>query len=191
MSVHGDNQQERRVLSLDFLAGLIVGEGCFNLTLVRSVEKRPSKGRRGVYLSIKPCFKIKMTDLETMKMVFSSFEYYGLPYYRSDSDEAGKGRRSYTAEARGLKRVKKYTDLFLPYLSGSKREAAEFVASFIDKRLSSRGAWQGYDEEDLDTIERLRSVNGIAGGKRLSLEILRDYMPRSGRKTRDEIVRAS
>jgi len=80
--------------------------------------------------------------------------------------------------------------LFLPYLFGAKREAAQIVDEYCRKRLTSRWAWEGYDEEDLESIQRLRDINGIPGMNRLSLGILRDYMPRSGRRSsRQEIVR--
>jgi len=183
-----ENQQKRSVLSLDFLAGLIVGEGTFNLILVRHHDKRDDRD----YVAIKPNFKLKMNDLETMELVAATFEHHGLAYYRLDIPGSGNIKTAVSFEARGLKRVSRVADLILPYLTGAKREAAQLVADYCAKRFSSKWAWEGYDEEDVATIERLREVNGIAGASRLSLDILRDYMPRSGRRpARQEIVRAA
>ena len=183
-----ENQQKRSVLSLEFLAGLIVGEGSFSLLLVRHHDRRDEKN----YLAIKPTFKIKMTDIETMEQVAATFEHHGLAYYRYDVEGSGNIKPSMVVSATGLKRVSRITDVLLPHLVGDKQRAARLVADFCAKRLESKRAWEGYDEEDLATIEQLRGINGIAGKKRLSLEILRDYMPRSGRRpVRQEIVRAA
>lgn len=170
-----DNQQERP-LSLEFLAGLITGEGSFSIGIYT-----------GKYLAFKPIFQIKMNDVETIDAAHRSFVAHGLPVYRQKQKDRGQ----YTLEARGLKRAKRYTDTFVPLLTGQKKAAAEVLGEYIDHRLTNgRNAWGGYTETDVQFVERLRAINGVKNGKKTPVEILRDYTLRSGRdRTRQDIVR--
>lgn len=154
-----DNQQERSTLSLEFLAGLIVGEGSYGIGIVRQTK----------FIELRPHFTLRMNDLETIDRLQESFAVYRLPLYRTPKLYAGCA----TVTVTGIKRLRQHLDVFLPLLTGKKAEAAQVVSDFIDRRLTE-AFWRNYDETDIQAIERLREING-PNARRLSLEILRDY----------------
>ena len=162
------NQQERPVLTPEFLGGLIVGEGSYGLYAVRQRQ----------FITIKPGFALRMNDLETIDLMCEAFDHYGLPYYLVNKLERG----CKTVHCNGLKRVEKHLDFMLPYLTGKKLQAAEIVHRFTKKRLSVKQPTP-YDDSDIDMIERLREING-PNVNRVPLGILRDYTLRPHRGKR-------
>lgn len=149
-----DNQQER-LLSPDFVAGLIVGEGCFTVTVARRAERLKNKHN----FVMNAMFSIGMNDVETMEAVRRSFVSWGLAHYV----ERGTKRNGYRISAVGIKRVSRIIDFFLPYLTGKKLEAALAVQEFINLRLSKPQA-SPYGEDEFAIVERIRtSINAGAG----------------------------
>lgn len=148
-------------MGLDFIAGLITGEGCFCLG-ARRVAARKGK------LRITPVFDLFMTDRETITEVARALEEYNLPVYVQERPKA-TGSGQVGIHAGGMLRVKRYAETFLPLLTGTKRRAAELTLVFINSRLS-KPKGSPYSEPELAIVEELRRVNGNRNGKKTPLE---------------------
>ncbi len=163
-----DNQQERLV-SLDFIAGLFVGEGSFCFNIVRN---------RGRGL-INPVFQVFMTDKDTVDSLYRSLQHHGLPGYYYKRNKAGTNTRDqYGIVVHGVKRLARYCDALLPLLTGEKKEAALVMHEFCAHRLSLHPK-AGYGPKDVEFVRRMRAINGQRTNNKTSLEelprILRDY----------------
>ena len=157
--------------SLDWLAGLITGEGCFTLSVNRLKQ---SKGAG--WLRITPVFSITMTDLETMKCAADSFKAHGMPVYLQDGvSESRKGEKRPTLKIHlnGQKRLLVVTDTLLPHLYGKKKAAAQAVNDFCRHRLARD--YRGIDDFDIECVERVRAANASNGHRNTSIADLRDY----------------
>lgn len=142
-----------------FLGGLVTGEGCFCLAVQRVAER---KGK----LRITPIFDMFMSDQQTIRLAAQAFEDLGLPVYIQERPKAGRDQIG--IHAGGFKRVRRYCEELIPYLTGQKKEAATLVLRFIDSReRQPRNA--EYSEFDLDIVRRLREVNGNTRGKKTPL----------------------
>jgi hypothetical protein len=147
-----ENQVER-LLSQDTIAGLIMGEGWFGFFTYR-VKRSPR-------LNIRPGFAITMNDLELMRSFVKSAEVMGLPMYvQPVKRQPNQHRPGVRVEVRGLKRTKRWLDVFLPLILGAKREAAEAVAEFIESRASKPVA-APFTEAELEMVRRTRRTNGF------------------------------
>lgn len=169
------NQQER-LLSNDFIAGLITGEGTFTLAVYRSGKK----------VRIKPMFSLQMNDARTMSRVVASLQALGLPanfYHRPN-------RGCWTTQAAGFTQTRRYLEIFLPILSGTKQDAAQIVMDFIESR-SKVSKFDPYSAEEVDLVEKIRTVNGVPGRKRNSLEGLREQQGSRQWKARAESSEAN
>ena len=167
-------------LSLDYIAGLIAGEGTFVLAVQR-IAARKGKAR------VVPMFAIFMTDEETIMQVADALREHGLPVYYQERLKAGsKGnpRKHVGIHIGGIKRVKRYCDTFAPLLTGQKRQAALLVQEFCDSRLATpRDGTTGrpaYTQRQFAIIEELRSVNGIGNGRKNPVGILRGHTSDTG-----------
>lgn len=147
------------MLTVEFLAGLIVGEGSYSIAIARTPRS----------LHLRPTFAMRMNDVETIDLVAQSFAAHGHPLYRLPG--LYKGCASVTAG--GVARMRTHLDFILPHLTGTKLDAAAIVSEYCDRRIAV--SKQPYDETDVHFIERLREINGPSAG-RLDLGILRDYM---------------
>lgn len=151
--MESDNQQGRTV-GLDFLAGLIVGEGCFYLGVVRS---------KGDKLRITPGFRLVMNDHETMDIAIRSLQALGLPLYINERKDGGK-----VCGVNGLKRTLKYCQTLIPYMTGTKQRAAVIVLTYCLSRLSDTKGSQ-HSETQIDLVRKLRETNGQRNGKKTPL----------------------
>lgn len=152
-------------MSLDFIGGLVTGEGCFALGI--------SNGWRGVK-RITPIFQLKMNDHETMMWLERSLRHYGLGVYFIEGKQAN-GTKWYRVRASGNKQLKLYTDLLVPHLSGSKRDAAETVQCFVNLRLADERPdkkGRSYSRSEINLVRVLREVNGNRDGKKNDLRSL-------------------
>ena len=153
-------------MGLDFLAGLITGEGCFCLAVQRIAER---KGK----LRITPIFNMFMSDRKTIDLAVASLKQHGLPVYVQERPKAARDQVG--IHASGMLRVKRYCDTFLPLLTGQKLRAAELVNEFITSRLDDPfpGGSKGrrpYSQRELQIVTELRAVNGNTRGKKTPLE---------------------
>jgi hypothetical protein len=147
-----DNQRER-LLSQETMAGLIMGEGWFGF-FTYQVKRSPR-------LNIRPGFAITMNDLELMEWFIRSAEALGLPMHiQPVKRKLNQHRPGVRVEARGLKRTKRWLDVFLPLMVGAKREVAEEVAEFIESRTSKPVA-APFTEAELEMVRRSRRMNGF------------------------------
>lgn len=149
-----DNQQER-LLSPEFVAGLIVGEGCFTITVARRAERLKHKHN----FVMNATFSIGMNDIETMDMVQRSFASWGLAHYV----ERKTKRNGYRISAVGIKRVSRIIEFFKPYLTGKKLDAALAVEEFINLRLNKPQA-SPYGEDEFAIVNRIRTEINAGGG---------------------------
>lgn len=163
------NQQERLV-SLDFAAGLIVGEGCFCFNIVRN-------NGRGL---INPIFQLFMTDRETVEAFYATLKHHRLPGYFQTRPPRGNIREQYGVRIHGVKNIKRLADTFIPLLTGEKLQAATLAKEFCDWRLEL-GEKAGYGPADVDFVAQMRQINGNRTHAKIALQdlprILRDYMP--------------
>lgn len=154
------NQQGRleMILSLDYLAGLIAGEGSFCL----AVQHRKHTNTR-----IFPIFAIFMADRETIELAAASLRHHGLPVYVTERPKAGNGQVG--IHISGFKRCRQYCETFIPLMTGQKRQAAQLVLDFIEDREAS-GAASGktvpYTDRQKNIVHKLRSVNGNTKGRK-------------------------
>ena len=155
LSVERTTQPERATLSLDYIAGLITGEGSFILGVWKKREDT---------LRITPMFRLFMNDHSTVNSVAASLELHGLPartYMRKQGDLG--------VWADGAKRVKPYTETFAPRLTGYKRLAALTVDEFITSRLSHPSSNTRYTDAELQLVRELRAINGNRKGRKSPL----------------------
>lgn len=165
-----DNQQERPV-GLEYVAGLITGEGCFYLAVQRikgrGADPRANRSRG---FRITPGFRLFMQDKETIEVIAATCKNHGLPVYIYERiNKNGTGRSEYGIHATGLKRAHRYTQAFIPLLTGQKKRAAVVLQRFIESRLAG-SLKDGYTDEQVALVEELRSVNGNPKLPRTSLE---------------------
>jgi hypothetical protein len=166
-----DNPQGSSVLSPEFLAGLIVGEGSYGINIARVKGPFP--------FELRPFFSLRMNDIDTFEAFCEAFTFYGLAHYRSPY----RYKKCAQMFVSGFRRMDKHLDFFLPMLTGKKLQAAQIVDAFTKKRLYEKTVPAPYDSEDIESIEMLRSINGPCAG-RLSLEPLRDYIAETNSKAR-------
>lgn len=153
----------------EFLAGLIVGEGTFCLSMARSCRKN---GKRSYYsYRVEPTFRLPMDDHETIEIAAQIL--------RDNGVKVGKlykvnGRKALTIAFGGGIQVKKIIEIIFPYLTGTKKEAAAIVYEFILSREKSRLARYNapYTEYQISLIEKLRMTNGNQNRPRTSTTVL-------------------
>lgn len=165
-----DNQQERLV-SLDFLAGLFVGEGSFCFNIVR--QGGPGRG------TINPVFQVFMTDRTTIEHAMATFKHHNLPgYFYIRRKHGANTQDQYGIRIHGVKRLKRVCDTFVPLLTGDKLAAANVMKEFCDRRLTLHPK-AGYGPRDVELVARMRQINGQRTNNKISLtelpRILRDY----------------
>lgn len=124
-----------------------------------------------------------MCDKDTIDVTYATLQHHGLPGYYQDRPKHAV-RTQYGVRVHGVKRIKRYCDVFVPILTGDKQNAAKIIGEFCDYRLSLHPK-AGYSPVDVEFVRRLRAVNGNSKVNRTSLEelprILRDYMPNIAR----------
>lgn len=141
-----DNQQERLV-SKDFVGGIITGEGWFGLP---ASANRCLRLRNGFY--IMPRFCVQMNDEATILAVAEAFKSWGIAFRISRPPRAPKSLR---LECAGMKRVGRLIDCIEPHLHGKKREAATLVRQFISSR-QSKPMRSPYSDEEFAIANKLR-----------------------------------
>ena len=154
-----DNQQERP-RSLEYVAGLIAGEGCFSISVRKVKHAR---------FSLLPSFSIGMMDRDTILEAARILRENDLPVYLAETS-----KKTLEIRATGYKRVKRYTATFIPFLTGTKKQAALVVDEFCTSRLL-RKPKSLPTENEIALIEKIRVINGRPGKKTNDLGFLRDY----------------
>lgn len=153
-------------MSLEFIGGLVTGEGCFALGV--------GTGWKGAQ-RITPIFQIKMNDFVTMERLNVSLQHHGLPTYvmTGQRTEYGENVPWMRIRASGMKRVLKYANTLIPHITGTKLDAAQIMVEFIESRLSDERSdkhGRPYSVYELGLVQKLRDTNGNRNGKKNSLE---------------------
>ena len=118
------NPLERRSFDIGWLVGIIDGEGCFTLNV-----KNTSLGK-GYY----PTVQITNTNDAIIKKAADVFRELGIaPYIYTRMPKTGKVY--FRLEVAGLKRVKRFMDVFGP-LFECRRHQCDTLRKYVDLRLS-------------------------------------------------------
>lgn len=131
-----------------YAAGLMAGEGYFGVSIVKSPRLKLKHGWK-----LSPRFSIYMNDVETVEWMASLFKELDLACYVTKTANGKK------LEGQGCKRVRAILAEFLPFLTGTKRQAAQLVSEFIELRLSVPQN-SAYGQREIEIVNELRSVNG-------------------------------
>lgn len=155
--------EQVRPLSAEFVAGLLVGESWFGLTVQNTKHHS---------WTIRPRFCIQMDDLETMAQVIDFFKENDLPAYIVNPKRGG-----IRLEVGGIKRVKKLLEFFLPLLTGHKRDVAKVIQEYIDLRLSRPKHSGSWTEMELALANKVKSLNAGNGKRKVTSETIRRTEP--------------
>jgi hypothetical protein len=121
----GDNQQER-LEDINWLVGIIEGEGCFSL-----LKKQKYGKLKKAYW---PRIQITNTNLIMIRECKRILSYLGIAtYFYTQLPKSGKPY--YRLEVGGLKRVKRFLDIFLRYFR-CRKARLEILNEYILLRLS-------------------------------------------------------
>lgn len=152
-----DNQQERPLVSPEFIAGVLVGEGSFYLRVNKRQNDRHQL-RHGI--QILPAIVVGMNDAESVDAVIDGLHALGLEF---NVQNQRIDRRGYLYNKRisavGHKRCKPWCEVFIPLLTGKKRLAAQTLMEYIEYRTQKPRPYS-YGEVDAEIVNRLREING-------------------------------
>lgn len=146
-----DNQQ-RRLMRLGWAGGIIDGEG--NISVTHTFVSQ--KGHHVCYPRVKVC----NTNQVLMDELADILQSEGLAFWRGRPNAKVRNINHKPQELigiNGIKRVKRFLDVMRPYLV-AKRDVADVVKQFIDRRLS-RPYHCALDEMDIALIEQVRKLN--------------------------------
>jgi len=155
-----DNQQERMMNDLNWLIGIIEGEGCFTLGIKR--RKYPKKNK--AYF---PQIQITNTNIKMITEIRKIISAIGLPYYFY-CQLPKNGAPYYRIEIPGLKRVKKFLDLTID-LFRCRGDQAKLLLDYVNLRLRKPVNTPLGEEEDA-IARQLYILNGKHKNSSLSSE---------------------
>jgi hypothetical protein len=163
------NQQERleSILDLAWLGGIIDGEGTFTLRI---------HGRKKNRLLISAVFTITNTDFVITDNIERILRENNIPFWVSERKTQDKNPNWKPAKEivnMGIRRLLKFIPVILPYLVG-KKEEAEIVYEFCDRRVKMLGNRSYYTKEDLELVTRVKALHGHSQGEN-DFRILNDY----------------
>lgn len=156
-----DNQQ-KRLMDIGWLAGIIEGEGCFSL--------QGWKAGKRTQRSASPLIQISNTNPLIIQKAQRIIKDEGLPCYVY----AQLGKRvtaCYRVVIMGLKRAQKFLNFIIPYLD-CRKDQAEFLQKWTDSRLSRppRSPWNDFETFCADQLCRLNRPYLFSETKCLPLE---------------------
>jgi len=137
-----------------YLGGLVTGEGCFCF----AVGQTKAQNTR-----ITPIFALFMSDRETVMYAADLLRGLGLPVHMNERPKAGRGQVG--IHINGFKRVGRYCEALMPYLTGQKKQAAQLVLAFIKSR-EEQPLRAPYTPHELGLVRQLRIVNGNTRGRK-------------------------
>lgn len=141
-----DNQQERP-LPLSWVAGVAVGEGSFCFAVRRQNGK----------VHISPVFSLGMQDKESIDLVCETLEANDLPYCLLRQLKVNQSP-TWQIQMIGVKRVEPTIRALLPWLTGTKRNAAMSLLEYIDSRKDGPGRGP-ITETQILIVEKNRKIN--------------------------------
>lgn len=140
-----DNQQ-KRLMDLHWLAGIIEGEGCF------TVQRKLNRNKP----SYTPRIQITNTNLLILNKAERIIKENGLTsfFYLQKQKDC---RPCYVVIVLGLKRVKRFIDVIDPFIE-CRRPQMETLQKYIEGRLS-KPEKSPLDEQDLALADQLYRLN--------------------------------
>ena len=153
-----DNQQERSLVDLGWLAGVWESEGHFGMHLNSTLFRPKYSYSHGFRLD--PACGFTNSDPKMIEEVSTILRFHGLAFYVEKPRIHGFGNKKPTQELKigGLKRVPRFLDVILPYLK-TKRDRALLLKKYIDYRLS-KFKNTPYGIYELYLYDELRKLNG-------------------------------
>lgn len=137
-----------------WLAGIVDGEGC--ISLFTNQERDGST-------KLKPVVNFVNTDMGIVNKALSILEQGNVtPYIVKRVHKNTKHRDCIEVKTTSQIQIKKWLELVLPYLFGIKKQKAEILLRFINRRIEKRAEvgrndLARYTEEDWDDFNELRS----------------------------------
>lgn len=165
----GNPQERPSRLTPQSIAGLMVGEGYFGIS-VRN-DRRTSRFK----IQMLPQASFAMNDVEAVQAASEFLSEQGIEhvFWRH------KVKKHAVVNIHGLKRLNIFLPWIMPYLWGEKIRCAENLHDYVQYRLS-RPHQAMLTDTDLDFVQKARDLNGAQGTNRtVDLDklrgILRDY----------------
>ena len=153
-----DNQQERSLVDLGWLAGVWESEGYFGMRLCSTLARPKYSYANGFRLD--PLCGFTNSDPKMIEELSTILRFYGLAFYTERPRIHGFSNKKPTQEIKisGLKRTIRILNFILPYLK-TKRKRALLLKKYIDHRLSKfKNSLCGIYE--LYLYDELRKLNG-------------------------------
>ena len=156
-----DNQQATDI-KLIYLAGLMDGEGCFTINLIRARKSTPR---------YKATIQFTNTDVNLVNFFIDFCKKRNLVTYTRVRTGNKRRRDCYDVKITSLKSMKTFCEMIIPHLIGKKSEA-EIVLKFINSRMkrtkeymktrNNRGQFEGgfssYTDEDISLHQAIGSL---------------------------------
>lgn len=140
-----DNQQ-KRLMDLGWLSGIIEGEGCFCIQITNGGKNK----------NYSPLIQITNTNPLIILKAARIIKDLGLPAYVY-LQKQGEYRLCYRVVAFGLKRVKKFVDFIAPFIE-CRKEQLEAMREFVNEKLS-HPVQSGLTEKETRALETLQRLN--------------------------------
>jgi hypothetical protein len=142
-----DNQQEKMISDLSWLAAAWESEGHFTLSWQKL---------HGQFDRVRPICGLTNTDLIFINEAISILKKYDLSYYVITRN--GTNRLRYDVHIWGIKRVHRFLNAIYPYLR-SKKDRAKILKDFVDFRLSLKKSKEPYGEYEISLYNQLKELN--------------------------------
>jgi hypothetical protein len=159
-----ENQQERNLADMNWLAAAWESEGWFSILGQRRKRRRKVwLGERDLGMVYNCVAAIKNTDPLFVKEVTDILSRNGLAYYIS-IDNSGKRKDGTPAKKQmsviiaGTKRVQRFLNVIIKYLR-TKIDRAMKLKEFVDFRLSKPYSYP-YTLHEFNLFNELREMNG-------------------------------
>lgn len=148
-----DNQQERNEADLNWLAGIWEGEGWFTMSTHRSKTCK-SKG-------IAIACGLANTDIFMINCIVEILKKNWIAFNLATRSLLGRlGKKpQFHIKITGIKRVKRFLELLVPYLR-SKKDRAEIVLKYAKYRLSLPSHNVKISSYEWELVNQLRLFNG-------------------------------
>jgi len=176
-----DNQQETQTkpteVELAWLAGIIEGEGWITMSAHRCSKKEWAGG----YI-LAPKIGVCNTDAGIIRKIRQIFDKLGtnnyIFEYRTTCQNFKSGTTILEVSTKRLDTIKNILTSIMPYMAGQKKQRAELLLDYVEKRLSHK--YEPYTEEEINIAKKFFEECVSTKGKKRSkalLRFFRDFTP--------------